>query len=261
MVRAGNDVAGFASELLMSTLILSTWALPAARTLADAARSRGWHACADTDAPEVPPTGRVVLYSGTDRVLALASRYQVTLIDPPFDLLARLPFDFRLRAVEFARFADLARLKSPTFVKPADAVHKSFDAGVYSSVRDIRTPRPVDADAPVLLAEPVAWSAEFRCFVREREVVAWSPYVSFGKPVWKPFGPGTLAAAPPSQVTAFCQRLFARPEVPLPPAFVLDVGLIDERGWAAVEFNPVWCSGVLGADPRGVLVALERACY
>lgn len=40
----------------------------------------------------------------------------------------------------------------------------------------------------------------------------------------------------------------------------MDVGLIDDRGWAVVEFNPSWCSGVLGADPRKVLAVLERAC-
>ncbi len=45
-----------------------------------------------------------------------------------------------------------------------------------------------------------------------------------------------------------------------PPAFVMDIGLIDDHSWAVVEFNPVWCSGVLGADPRKVLAVLERAC-
>jgi hypothetical protein len=41
----------------------------------------------------------------------------------------------------------------------------------------------------------------------------------------------------------------------------MDVGVIDDRGWAVVEFNPAWCSGVLGADPRRVLAVLERACH
>jgi hypothetical protein len=27
-----------------------------------------------------------------------------------------------------------------------------------------------------------------------------------------------------------------------------------------VEFNPIWCSGLLGADPKRVLGALQRAC-
>ncbi len=32
------------------------------------------------------------------------------------------------------------------------------------------------------------------------------------------------------------------------------------HGWAVVEFNPAWCSGLLGADPAAVLGVLERAC-
>jgi hypothetical protein len=36
-------------------------------------------------------------------------------------------------------------------------------------------------------------------------------------------------------------------------------GLVEGRGWAVVEFNPAWCSGLLGADPAGVLGVLERA--
>ena len=46
----------------------------------------------------------------------------------------------------------------------------------------------------------------------------------------------------------------------LPPAVVVDVGLIDDRGWAVVEFNPVFCAGLLGADPAAVLPVLARAC-
>ena len=42
----------------------------------------------------------------------------------------------------------------------------------------------------------------------------------------------------------------------LPLAFVLDVGLVEGRGWAVVEFNPAWCSGLLGADPTAVLSVL-----
>ena len=45
----------------------------------------------------------------------------------------------------------------------------------------------------------------------------------------------------------------------LPPAFVVDVGLIEYRGWAVVEFNPAWCAGLLAADPRAILPILIRA--
>ena len=117
----------------------------------------------------------------------------------------------------------------------------------------------MDDHCPVLLSEPVEWSAEYRCFVLHAEVAAWSPYISFGRPSWKPFGPGTLSRQTPANVQSFCRRLFSHGGVTFPPAFVMDIGLIDDRGWAVVEFNPVWCSGLLGANPAAVLPVLRRA--
>jgi hypothetical protein len=245
---------------LKPTLLLSTWSLPAAKALAEAARLDGWRSISLDEAVQVRVKGPVVYYGGTDRAVEAATRFGLALIEPPFDLLARLPAEFRRRDVQFARFGDLDRLNAPTFVKPADALDKVFDAGVYANVRDIRVVRQVSPDGPVLLAEPVDWSAEYRCFVLDGRIGAWSPYVSFARPNWKPFGPGTLAARMPPAVAAFCERLFAKCPVPLPPAFVMDVGLIDDRGWAVVEFNPACCSGLLGADPRKVLGVLARAC-
>jgi hypothetical protein len=46
----------------------------------------------------------------------------------------------------------------------------------------------------------------------------------------------------------------------LPPAFVVDVGLVADRGWAIVEFNPAWCSGLLVADLAAVLGVQKSAC-
>jgi hypothetical protein len=101
----------------------------------------------------------------------------------------------------------------------------------------------------------VEWTSEFRCFVRDGRAEAWSPYLSFGRPVWKP---GSAGAMPPSLV-AFCDRLYDRMEAALPPAFVVDVGVLDDGRWAVVEFNPAWCSGILGADVEAVLRVVERA--
>ena len=182
------------------------------------------------------------------------------LIEPPLDLLAQVPDRFLRRTVEFARFADLDRLSRAAFVKPADPLDKWFDAGVYSTARMIRT-RGIDRPAaPVLLSEPVEWSAEYRCFVLNGQLAEWSPYLSFGRPAWKPdarsrIQPGHVPGPVGTIVAGLCEAM-ARS---LPPVFVVDVGLIEDRGWSVVEFNPVWCAGLLGADPRKVLPLLRQA--
>jgi protein-tyrosine phosphatase len=241
-------------------LLLSTRTMPGTAVLADAARNAGWSVHAWDENPPDPPLSRVVYYGRTNVVRQAADRYRLALLEPPLDLLARLPTPLLLRKVEFARFRDLTRLKQPTFVKPADPLDRFFDAGVYANGRDIRAPRGISPDLPVLVAEPVEWLAEFRCFVREGRVLGTSPYLSFGRPVWRAWGEGGEKCVPSKDALAVCGRLLTERSVSLPPAFVVDVGLIEGRGWAVVEFNPAWCSGQLGADPAAVLGVLERAC-
>jgi protein-tyrosine phosphatase len=246
--RAGN-----------TTLLLSSPSLPAAAPLAEAARAAGWAVRAWDANPPDPPAGRIVYYGGTDVAMQVAARFRLALLEPPLDLLARLPASLLLREVRFAHFRDLSRLRKPAFVKPADPLDKCFDAGTYADPRDIRAPRGINPDTPVLVAEPVEWLAEYRWFVRDGAVVASSPYLSFGRPVWRAWGQGGEKATPSKDALAVCGRLLASSAL-LPPAFVVDVGLIDGRGWAVVEFNPAWCSGLLGANPAAVLGVLDRAC-
>jgi ATP-grasp domain-containing protein len=245
----------------MHTLLFSTSSLPAARLLAGAARELGWQSCALDETPAPKTSGRVVFYGGTDVVLAVAKRFHLALLEPPLDLLARLPFSLRCRAVEYRRRKDLDRLLAPTFVKPADPLNKAFDAGIYRDMRQVRVPEAVDPETPVLVSEPVEWLAEYRCFVLEGAVAAASPYLSFGRPIWRPYERGGEPARVPPHVLTLCDRLVSEPGISLPPAFVVDVGLVEERGWAVVEFNPAWCSGLLGCDPRQVLPVLQRACH
>lgn len=244
----------------MPTLLLSTWSLPAARALGEAARHLGWQVGAYDENPNLRNADSVVVYVDTDVALGIASRFRLALLEPPLDLLAKLPARFRQRAVEFCGFRDLQRLKTPAFVKPADALNKVFDRGIYSAATDIRTRQAIPPETPVLIAEPVEWLAEYRCFILGDQVVASSPYLSFGRPVWRPYGQGGQQARIPQQVLTFCKQLLMLSRLLFPPAFVVDVGLIEDRGWAVVEFNPAWCSGLLGADPRRVLEVLRRAC-
>lgn len=243
----------------MTTLLLSTWSLPASKALADAAKEAGWKTYVFDKCPALKTRDDLVFYGGTDIALEIASRFHLALFEPSLNLLAKLPMSFLYRTVEYCTFSDLYRLSSPAFIKPADPLNKIFDAGIYANVHDIRTPKAVKPDTPVLVAEPVEWLIEYRCFVLHGKVITSSLYLNFGRPVWQPYSQAN-ADSESSAVLSFCERLFSHPRLSFPPAFVVDVGLIEDRGWAVVEFNPAWCSGVLGADPGRVLRVLKHAC-
>jgi hypothetical protein len=235
------------------------WSTVFDELLARAANDAGWSVigCDGSTFPDVTVADPAV-YVTTELALAAARRLDLALLEPPFDLLARVPERLLRRTVEFATFADLERLKGSTFVEPADPLDKWFDAGVYSDVRDIRTRGRVSPESPVLLSEPVEWAAELRYFVLEGRVVAGSTYLSYGRPNWKPFEPGASRAMPAAGLPVV-ENLCAGMGGELPPALVVDVGVIEGRGWAVVEFNPAWCAGLLGADPAAVLPVLRRA--
>ncbi len=237
------------------TLLLASYSLPSARQLASAAARKEWQSCALDESPQLLITGPRSFYGGSDRAAEYAARFELSLIEPPLDLLARVPADLLARTVRFGTLAAMKHLPGPIFVKPADPILRNFDAGVYRCVADVRGRTTIDEQTPVLVSEPVEWTAEFRCFIRERKVAAWSPYLSFGRPVWKPGSAGEL----PANLAAFCERLVNRMGETLPPAFVVDIGVLEDGRWAVVEFNPAWCSSILGANAEKVLTVIERA--
>src|SRR5262249_21479770 len=135
--------------------------------LCGAALEAGWSVLtADRDDfPDDVPEPAV--YVTTERAITAANALDLALLEPPFDLLTRVPERFLCRRVQSATFGQLTRLSGRTFVKPADPLDKWFDAGLYSDVRDIRTRAKNRPDAPVLLSEPVEWVVELRYFVLE----------------------------------------------------------------------------------------------
>jgi hypothetical protein len=233
-------------------------ALSAAPRLAEAARRRGWGVVSlDRPLKGPPPDSEIVFYGSTLEAAGVAEKFGLALLEPPLDLLARLPPSLLLRRVGFGRWADVSETSEPVFLKPADPLDKVFDAGVYRGRGQIRTHAALPPDTPVLSAEPVEWLAEYRCFILEGAVLASSPYLSFGRSV----GYGTASASvTPQPVLEVCRRLFGLSEPPLPPAYVVDIGLIENRGWAVVEFNPAWCSGLRSANAELMLDMLRRSC-
>jgi hypothetical protein len=244
----------------MTTLLLSGPDLPTGDALAVSARRRKWAVDVWNGQPAPTVRSRLALYTSVDAARRIVTDYGLTLIEPSLDLLATLPPSLLLRDVRCASFGELRSLSRPWFVKPADPLDKCFDAGVYGDVRDIRVRRPIADDIPVLVSEPVEWTHEYRCFVLDGEVVASSPYLSHGRVAWRPFDQMREPPPLPEEARRVCRHLVETAGGALPPTVVADVGVIEGCGWAVVEFNPVWCSGVLGADPSQVLRCLARAC-
>lgn len=182
----------------------------------------------------------------------IAEQFGLRLLVPAVDWLPRLPEEFRKRWVSIMPLREARQLLAPAFIKPPN--DKSFLARVYTGP-DL--PEGFDEYSPVLVAEIVTWQREFRTFVLDRQPRTLSVYLRGGELQREQ---GFLASeAELAEAEAFVRAVCSDSRVDLPRATVLDVGVIAGRGWAVVEQNPVWGSGIYGCDPVAVLEVLRHA--
>jgi len=228
-------------------------------TLAEAAWRQGWEVCRLARWHEwAPLVGREVAVYGELMFAAyLAEALGLVLLEPPVDWLCRLPWAYRKRDVLATTLGEARGMLGPAFFKPGD--EKCFPAGVYASGREIPSAELLAPETPVLVAEPVTWRVEYRCFVRERRVEAMSPYLRFGQLARAEDGSWPAERAEAEAAAAFAESLLSDPAVDVPEAVVVDVGEIEGRGWAAVEANQAWASGIYGCEQEGVLRVVKAA--
>ena len=193
----------------------------------------------------------VVIYGETLLADAVAAALDLALFEPTAAWLPELPERLRLREVRLCTLGEARRIGAGRFIKPVD--DKFFPARVYGAV-DIDD---VGDELLVLVAEPVRFGLEVRAFVCDGIVAGLSAYIRDGE-IARGDGDWPLGQVEAAAARACLERVIA--EVPLPPAVVIDVGEIVGRGWAVVEANPAWASGLCGVDPRAVLPVLRRAC-
>ncbi|MEU6746440.1 ATP-grasp domain-containing protein [Spirillospora sp. NPDC046719] len=240
----------------MPTLVLSPRYSEDSKVLRLAAGRAGWKAerLGGWRAPARLRGQDVALYGEPTFVEVIAAQLGVALIDAPPSWLPGLPERHLRRNVDMSTLAEVREsLVRPVFVKPADG-RKGFEGRVYGSPADL--PDAAPGDTPVLVGEPVEWEVEYRCQVLDGEIVAMSPYLRDGELALT--GDGRWEAPWDAEARAYAEVLLG--EVPLPPAIVVDVGLIKGRGWAVVETNAAWGAGLYGCDPQAVLRVLARAC-
>lgn len=183
----------------------------------------------------------VRVYGSDSFCLVLQQKLGLDLVSPADDLILAVPEALSLRSLTCTTLGETPALPYPAFLKPLTP--KQFTARVYSSGEDIaRECAGLPPETRILVSEVVHFAAEARCFARDGVVLDCAVYEGTGDPA--------DAAACARDVLA---------SVACPPALVVDVGLIPERGWAVVEFNAAWGAGLNGCDPARVLPAIARA--
>lgn len=186
-----------------------------------------------------------------------AAALDLDLLQPPLDFLPGLPERLVLRTVRLTTLAEARTVEVPAFIKPAE--DKSFSAQVYNSGTELPGSNALLPDnMPVLISGIVTWAVEFRCFVRAGDIVTLSPYFRNGELAREGVtGEWITSVKERAEAAAFAQSVLKETEN-LPPAVVLDVGFIAGQGWAVVEANPVWASGLYGCEREAVLETLTQ---
>lgn len=182
----------------------------------------------------------------------LADQFGLRLLDPPDDWLPRLPEVYRKRQISLMSLRSARAISDPTFIKPPN--DKSFPAKVYVGAE---LPEGYYEESPVLVAEVVKWEKEFRCFFLDRELQTLSIYLR-GNELQRENG-FAACESELEEAEAFARKVLSDPTVDVPNAAVMDVGVISGRGWAVVELNSAWGSGIYGCDPQRVLEVLRHS--
>ncbi|MEL7498870.1 MAG: ATP-grasp domain-containing protein [Planctomycetota bacterium] len=237
----------------MTTLLLSSRQTGDAQSLWRAAINRKW--------PVVRARGltipdfdddEVVIYVEALFAPEIAKRLDRELLDPAEDWLVNLPFSLTRRQIYLTTLGEARLIAEPTFIKPPN--DKSFIAQVYESGADLST--AFDDSTLVLVATPVNWVSEYRCFCLDGRVVTHSPYLRCGELAIS--SDYAITDQESANAIATAEQAIEHTASGLPRAVVIDVGEIENEGWAVVEANGAWGAGIYGCDPHLVLDVIRH---
>ena len=244
----------------MPILVLPPRQTPDADAIRMAAAAAGWRIEQLTSwrAPDTLRGHDLVLYGEPLFADVVTPTLGLALLEPTIDWLIRVPSVYRQRAVYLTTLGALSAQREPAFIKPA--ADKCFPAGLYATGSSLLVGiQGLPDSTPVLVAEPVQWEVEFRCFVLERKIATLSPYLRDGELARAADGSWSASPREWQEAQAYAAMVVADLNVPLPPSVVVDVGRIAGKGWAIVEANAAWGSGIYGCEAQHLLLVLRRA--
>ena len=185
----------------------------------------------------------VRVYGSDSFSLVLAQKLGLTMVSPPDDLLVHLDKTWLKRDIRLSSLGDLSDKDLPAFIKPA--APKLFRAGTFDEIESLwQECRGVESDTPVLVSEIVEFVTEARCFILDGEVKTCAIYEG---------------VADADMAAEFVGKLAESAD--LPESCVIDAGLIAGNGWAVVEANASWGSGLNGCDPKQAAECIARASF
>lgn len=229
-----------------------------------AARSEGWEVLSAPSGwrldEELTNSGKMgVPYGSQTFCEVIAQQMGWTLKQNPFDWLAKVHPYFLKRKVEFMTLKEAKLITERKFIKPAD--DKCFEAKVYEP-GTFKAHDVIPNDYPVLVSDPVEFDLEYRCFVDKR-VRTWSNYIMYehiADPKYWDMIPMDEETEPYEFVNDLLHEIeFHDFGISVVPS-VIDVGRIKGKGWAIIETNQAWASGIYGCRPVSVLKVLEKSC-
>lgn len=240
-------------------LVLPPRHSPDSQAIWRAALHAGWdiERLANWRAPTELRGRDLVFYGEPLFVNMIADQLGAAVLDISDSWLPGLDRRWLRRDVVLSTLGTARALQQPTFVKPPN--EKLFPADVYASGIALPGPDVLPDNTPVLTSSPVHWEAEFRCFIRERRLATHSIYARDGSPCQAEDGQWLATSEEHGAAGDFCTELLDA-GIDLPAAVVVDVGLIRGQGWAVIEANAAWGSGIYGCDPDAVLATCRRAC-
>ncbi|UEQ76465.1 ATP-grasp domain-containing protein [Chryseobacterium arthrosphaerae] len=182
----------------------------------------------------------------------VADQCHLTLLKPADDWLAHIAEDFTKRRISYGQLKDFTNQEN-IFIKCSD--FKSFKAGVFEKVTDIKGFDTLDQEITVFTSEVVEWELEVRCFVLHHEIKTYSSY-------WRnsTFDMNPLSEKEQQDMFSFFETFIQTYAPTLPDAIVLDFGIIKGKGWALIEANPAWCSGLYACDAEKALEVIVKSC-
>lgn len=182
----------------------------------------------------------------------VAEQCNLTLTKPKDNWLAGISEEFTKRKISYGQLNDFINEEN-IFIKCSD--FKSFKAGVYHKVTDIKGFDTIDPSAAVFTSEVVEWELEVRCFVLHHEIKTYSSY-------WRnnSFDTNSLSETEKNDMLEFFKKFIEKYSTTLPNAIVLDFGIIKGKGWALIEANPAWCSGLYACDAEKALEVIVESC-